>query len=174
MSSIYDHAQGSCKNRKDPSLVKSISAAPRPWRSGGPQAAADQAQQRKHFRQIVWIHIGRSLGLLASEKPPPFAFVPCSGTFSFHEDVFCFSWQSLHPPKIERESASVWQAMEQQTISVAKAGITTMLKSRTSVLAAANPPSGRYTPPPLPAPALSKYSCGHLKGRCGVEGILLH
>ena len=36
------------------------------------------------------------------------------------------------------------QAMEQQTISIAKAGITTMLKSRAAVLAAANPPSGRY------------------------------
>ena len=34
--------------------------------------------------------------------------------------------------------------MEQQTISIAKAGITTMLKSRAAVLAAANPPSGRY------------------------------
>lgn len=42
------------------------------------------------------------------------------------------------------QSPPVLQAMEQQTISIAKAGITTMLRSRTSVLAAANPPSGRY------------------------------
>ena len=46
--------------------------------------------------------------------------------------------------KISSDQHALLEAMEQQSISIAKSGIVTSLRSRTSVLSAANPVGGHY------------------------------
>ena len=102
---------------------------------------------------------GLTIGMV---KMPDGRFVAQAGVLPICNNGFAFIDEFDKMNKDDR--SSMHEAMEQQTVSIAKAGIQMTLPTRTSILAAANPKYGVYDTEitlrdniDVPAPLLSRF-----------------